>query len=147
MPSLEPPVLSRIIPCGLSGRIEVSQPVGFGVDDDDVPVGVVTVQCVPFRTRYTAKQFNLFVTVEIYLLDFEDRPGNLCSVITIEGFEPLNNLVHKQVQPALAGIAKSRIGSTLGVSEPYSSDIWSGKIPHPRHWQALAQLAGVSPDA
>jgi len=52
----------------------------------------------------------------------------------------------KQVQPALAGIAKSRIGSTLGVSEPYSSDIWGGKIPHPRHWQGLAQLAGVSLD-
>jgi ribosome-binding protein aMBF1 (putative translation factor) len=51
----------------------------------------------------------------------------------------------KQVQPALAGVAKSRIGSTLGMSEPYSANIWRGKtIPHPRHWQALAQLAGIS---
>jgi CRISPR-associated endonuclease Cas1 len=53
----------------------------------------------------------------------------------------------KQVQPALATVAKSRIGSTLGVSEPYSSDIWRGKVPHPRHWRALAQLVGVSSDA
>jgi len=50
-----------------------------------------------------------------------------------------------QIQPALAGVAKSRIRSTLGVSEPYSSDIRAGtRIPHARHWQALAQLAGVS---
>jgi len=50
----------------------------------------------------------------------------------------------KRVQPALASIAKSR-RSTLGVSEPYSSAIQAGKrIPHPRHWQALAQLVGVS---
>jgi CRISPR-associated endonuclease Cas1 len=53
----------------------------------------------------------------------------------------------KQVQPALARIAKSRIRSTLEVSEPYSSDIQAGKrLPHPRHWQALAKLVGVSED-
>ena len=51
-----------------------------------------------------------------------------------------------QVQPALASVAKSRIRSTLGVSEPYSSAIQAGKcVPHPRHWQALAQLVGVTP--
>jgi hypothetical protein len=50
-----------------------------------------------------------------------------------------------QIQPALAGVSKSSIREALGVSEPYSSDIRAGKcIPHPRHWQALAQLAGVS---
>lgn len=53
----------------------------------------------------------------------------------------------KRVQPALAGVAKSRIRSTLGVSEPYSSDIWAGKcVPHPRHWHLLAQLAGIASD-
>jgi len=53
-----------------------------------------------------------------------------------------------QVQPALANIAKSRIRAALGVSEPYSSAIQAGKrVPHPRHWQALAQLVGVSQDA
>jgi len=50
----------------------------------------------------------------------------------------------KQVQPALASITKSQIRSTLGVSEPYSSAIQAGKrVPHPRHWQALAELVGV----
>lgn len=50
----------------------------------------------------------------------------------------------KRVVPALASVAKSQIRSALRVSEPYSSDIRSGKcIPHPRHWQALAQLADV----
>lgn len=51
----------------------------------------------------------------------------------------------KQIQPALASLAKVQIRSALGVSEPYSSDIRAGKrIPHPRYWQALAQLVGVS---
>jgi hypothetical protein len=33
----------------------------------------------------------------------------------------------------------------LRVSEPYATGIRSGKrIPHQRHWRALAQLAGVT---
>jgi CRISPR-associated endonuclease Cas1 len=54
----------------------------------------------------------------------------------------------KQIQPALASVVKSQIRSMLGVSEPYSSDIRAGKrIPHPRHWQSLAELTGASPDS
>jgi CRISPR-associated endonuclease Cas1 len=50
-----------------------------------------------------------------------------------------------QILPALASVAKSRIRSEIGVSEPYSSYIKQGKvIPHRRHWQALAELAGLS---
>jgi hypothetical protein len=49
-----------------------------------------------------------------------------------------------KILPALAGVAKSRIRSALGVSEPYSSYIQAGRrIPHPRHWQALAKLVGL----
>jgi hypothetical protein len=52
-----------------------------------------------------------------------------------------------RVQPALASVAKSRIRAALGVSEPYSSDIQAGKrVPHPRHWEALAGLVSVSQD-
>jgi len=52
----------------------------------------------------------------------------------------------KRIQPALASVAKAQIGALLGVSEPYSSDIQAGRrIPHPRHWQALAQLVGLPP--
>jgi hypothetical protein len=51
----------------------------------------------------------------------------------------------KQIRPALASVAKSQIRSVLGVSEPYSSDIQAGKrVPHPRHWPALAALVTVS---
>jgi CRISPR-associated endonuclease Cas1 len=51
----------------------------------------------------------------------------------------------KQIQPTLARITKTQIRSALRVSEPYSSDIRAGKrIPHARHWQALAQVVGVS---
>jgi hypothetical protein len=51
----------------------------------------------------------------------------------------------KRVQPSLASVAKSQVRSALEVSEPYSSDIRAGKrVPHPRHWEALAKLAGVS---
>ena len=51
----------------------------------------------------------------------------------------------KEVRPLLASVSISRIRSALGVSEPYSSDIRTGnRIPHPRHWQALAKLAGAS---
>jgi CRISPR-associated endonuclease Cas1 len=51
-----------------------------------------------------------------------------------------------RVRPALASIPKSRIRSELGLSEPYASYIQEGRrIPHPRHWQALADLVGISP--
>jgi hypothetical protein len=61
----------------------------------------------------------------------------------------LNDETYEQkIQPRLAGIASSAIATTLGVSEPYAADIRAGRRrPHPRHWQALAQLVGVSPEA
>jgi len=37
------------------------------------------------------------------------------------------------------------MASALGVSEPYARDIRAGRRrPHPRHWQGLAELVGVS---
>jgi hypothetical protein len=49
-----------------------------------------------------------------------------------------------EIQPLLAGVSKSSIQAALGVSEPYAADIRSGRIPHQRHWTALAQLAGLA---
>jgi hypothetical protein len=50
----------------------------------------------------------------------------------------------QQVQPALVRVAKSMVRSVLRVSEPYASDIQSGKrVPHARFWRALAELVGV----
>ena len=50
-----------------------------------------------------------------------------------------------RISSALANVTKAQIRSKLGVSEPYASYIQTGKrIPHPRHWRSLAQLAGIS---
>jgi len=53
----------------------------------------------------------------------------------------------RRIQPRLAGVTISVISSALGVSNPYAADIRAGRHrPHPRHWQTLARLVGVSPD-
>jgi hypothetical protein len=50
-----------------------------------------------------------------------------------------------KIQPLLAGLTQSAIASALGLSKPYASAIRAGRrVPHPRHWQALAKLVGVS---
>jgi CRISPR-associated endonuclease Cas1 len=51
----------------------------------------------------------------------------------------------KQIQPGLANVSVARLGAALGVSKSCAIDIRAGcHRPHPRHWQALAVLAGVS---
>jgi CRISPR-associated endonuclease Cas1 len=50
-----------------------------------------------------------------------------------------------EIQPRLASVTIADIAAMLGVSESYAADIRSGRRrPHPRHWQALAELVGVS---
>jgi CRISPR-associated endonuclease Cas1 len=50
----------------------------------------------------------------------------------------------RKIQPLLANVPMSSIRSTLGVSKWYASKIRQGYRPHPRHWQALAGLVGVT---
>jgi CRISPR-associated endonuclease Cas1 len=50
----------------------------------------------------------------------------------------------QRIQPLLANIATSAIRSRIGVSRWYASRIRQGYRPHPRHWEALAELAGIS---
>jgi CRISPR-associated endonuclease Cas1 len=51
----------------------------------------------------------------------------------------------EEIQPRLPTVTISAISSALAVSESYAADIRAGRHrPHPRHWQALAKLAGVS---
>ena len=53
----------------------------------------------------------------------------------------------QRIQPLLPSVSGWAIARTLGVSRAYAADIRRGKRrPHPRHWQALAQLVGVSAD-
>jgi hypothetical protein len=49
----------------------------------------------------------------------------------------------RKIQPRLTLVTVPMIRAALGVSKAYATNIRSGKrIPHPRHWQTLAQLVG-----
>ncbi len=50
----------------------------------------------------------------------------------------------QQIQPLLGSIRTSAIRSRIGVSRWYAGRIRQGYRPHPRHWQALAELVGIS---
>jgi hypothetical protein len=50
-----------------------------------------------------------------------------------------------KIQPELAEVTVPAISKALGISGPYATDIRAGRrLPHPRHWLALAQLVGGS---
>lgn len=56
------------------------------------------------------------------------------------------NVYREKIQPLFSGLTVPAIAAALGISEPYATDIRAGKrIPHPRHWKKLAQLAGLLP--
>jgi len=50
----------------------------------------------------------------------------------------------EKIRPALAQASATAIAKKIGVSRWYAGRIREGYRPHPRHWQALARLAGVS---
>lgn len=50
----------------------------------------------------------------------------------------------QKIQPLLSNIATSVIRSSIGVSRWYASRIRQGSRPHPRHWEVLAGLVGVT---
>jgi CRISPR-associated endonuclease Cas1 len=52
-----------------------------------------------------------------------------------------------KVQPVLAAMSASAIARQISVSRWYAGRIREGYRPHPRHWQALAKLVGVSANA
>ncbi len=52
-----------------------------------------------------------------------------------------DELYIQQIQPRLVSATLGEIASAIEVSIPYASDIRKGRRrPHPRHWQALAEL-------
>jgi CRISPR-associated endonuclease Cas1 len=56
-----------------------------------------------------------------------------------------NEFYETKIQPLLANISRSAISTAMGVSKTYAGEIRTGKsLPHPRHWQNLAKLVGVS---
>jgi len=62
--------------------------------------------------------------------------------------EWLNERAYREkIQPRLVALTVAAIASALEISKPYATDIRSGKrVPHPRHWESLARLAGVRPN-
>ena len=51
----------------------------------------------------------------------------------------------EMILPRLAGITVPTLAHTLNVSEPYAAKVRKGQhTPHPMHWQALAELVGVT---
>ena len=51
----------------------------------------------------------------------------------------------EKIQPRLAEITVPRIRSVLGISVAYATDVRAGRRqPHPRHWNILARLVGLS---
>jgi CRISPR-associated endonuclease Cas1 len=53
----------------------------------------------------------------------------------------------QKIQPQLRTVKVREIAQAMQVSQPYAALIRSGRRrPHPRHWQALAQLVGVRAD-
>jgi CRISPR-associated endonuclease Cas1 len=53
----------------------------------------------------------------------------------------------QKIQPLLTRVSSSSIASLIGVSRWYAGRIRRGYRPHPRHWQALAQLVSASQDS
>jgi len=49
----------------------------------------------------------------------------------------------EKIHPLLVRISASTIAKKIGVSRWYAGRIREGYRPHPRHWQALAELVGV----
>jgi hypothetical protein len=50
----------------------------------------------------------------------------------------------EKVQPVLAAMSSFAIARRISVSRWYAGRIREGYRPHPRHWEALAQLVGNS---
>ena len=52
----------------------------------------------------------------------------------------------ERIMPRLAGVRTSFIASHIGVSRWYAGRLRRGYRPHPRYWQPLAHLVGISSD-
>jgi hypothetical protein len=50
----------------------------------------------------------------------------------------------EKIQPRLIDLSVAAIARELAVSRGYATEVRRGRVPHPRHWQALVQLLGVS---
>lgn len=65
------------------------------------------------------------------------KPSDLPAWLTEQVYQ-------EQIQPQLDRVSAPRLAAALGVANPDAIAIRDGRQrPHPRHWVALAALAGV----
>jgi len=55
-----------------------------------------------------------------------------------------NDFYSTRIHPVLASLTISSIAKCLDVSYGYADQVRKGRIPHPRRWLALAELAGMN---
>ena len=63
------------------------------------------------------------------------KPSDLPSWLT-------GKFYSEKIQPILASTSGTAIAKKLKVSRVYALHIRKGRVPHPRHWKALAELVG-----
>jgi CRISPR-associated endonuclease Cas1 len=67
------------------------------------------------------------------------KPSNQPAWLTAKVFS-------SEIKPLLTKFSNSVIASRIGVSRWYAGRIRKGDSPHPRHWQGLAEMVGISPN-
>jgi CRISPR-associated endonuclease Cas1 len=58
--------------------------------------------------------------------------------------DKLRRWYHTELQPRLAALRPIDIARAIDLSHTYAAQIVAGQVPHPRHFAALAKLAGVA---
>ena len=95
--------------------------------------GRVAAKSAESRARMSASQKQQYAARRGWL------PSSLPAWLTQSSYREF-------ILPRLAEITVPAISQTLSVSEQYAAKVRKGQhVPHPMHWQALAELAGVSP--
>ena len=97
---------------------------------DVARVGRLTAHGAPAQAKRSDTQFRHGKAMRAW--DASSQPAWLT-----EGF------YSEKIQPLLAQMSGTAIARAIGMSLAYGSRIRADKRPHPRHWQALARLAGI----
>jgi CRISPR-associated protein Cas1 len=141
VPNVNQPKLEHLCSgCGKPVRTERSDCANCAIDGatkrllDAARIGRVAARSPEARAKHVASRQRHAQAVSAW--DVSKQPAWLTSEV-----------FSQQIQPLLAETSASAIRSQIGVSRWYAGRIREGYRPHPRHWQALAQLVGVSASA
>jgi CRISPR-associated endonuclease Cas1 len=138
VPAIKPPKLEHVCRgCGKPIKPERKHCANCAIDEaserfaDFARIGRVAARSPEARAKHVASRRRHAEASSAW--DASTQPAWLTS----EAFSG-------QIQPLLANVATSAIRTAIGVSAWYAGRIREGYRPHPRHWQALAKLAGVT---